>query len=146
MNFNIRGANPQATCEGKSVTLAQLRLSSGLSQAALGKKIGWSRSRVARFEKNKDPWLSDLFLYCNGVGAELEFTLSPKPKSTKSARPSGGASSSGRDLHPLRKSSRTYRPKPRTSTSSRPASSRKTASEAGVVVKKGKAGKKRGAR
>lgn len=61
--------------EMRSQTLAEMRQSAGLTQAEVGRRAGWSRSKVSRVERSKDPWLSELQRYMSALGMTLEIDL-----------------------------------------------------------------------
>lgn len=75
---------PTDGLERLGATFARLRALRGLSQAALGDRIGLSQASISRFESGKQPglaarWLG-LMLIALRVGAgELERTLERRP-------------------------------------------------------------------
>ena len=55
----------------RKATLAQLRTTRGLSQAAVGAQLGMNQSEVSRLERRRDMRLSSLRSYVDAIGGRL---------------------------------------------------------------------------
>lgn len=75
----------RATCLGgataswptwpRRATLSELRMARGLSQAAVGAKLGMNQSEVSRFERRGDVRLSTLRSYLESIGGQLRIVV-----------------------------------------------------------------------
>ncbi|MGH9118304.1 MAG: helix-turn-helix domain-containing protein [Acidimicrobiales bacterium] len=61
--------------------LAERRLTAGLTQSQLAKRMGTSQGQVTRFESGADTRLSTVARYAAAVGMKVEWTLAPLAKS-----------------------------------------------------------------
>lgn len=68
-------ALPPEEGRGEGLGLGELRATVGMTQVQLAEQMGVDQSRISRFERQEDLYLSTLRDYARGLGGELELLV-----------------------------------------------------------------------
>lgn len=87
---SLRRAQPEATPASAGTGLAELRRRRGLTQAAVGHRLGAAQSDVSKLERRSDLHLSTLRAYVEATGGRLNLVATYPDETVDIALPAAG--------------------------------------------------------